>query len=72
MAGLPKLPSLPKIENRYQVGQQNHITGNRVYNGGMPSPHAGGGLAKGGYAVRDQKAKTKKDLLLKQLKSGGF
>lgn len=63
----------PKLaQKRYIQGPDNQISGNRVYNGVAPSPHAGGGLDKSGYDVRDQKARMKKQFLMNQLKSGGF
>lgn len=75
MFGVPK----PRVQNqaesllnKYQQGSQNQATGNKVYNGFAPSPHAGGGLDKSGYQQRDQKARTKKQFLMNQLKSGGF
>ena len=61
-----------KLTRRYQGGGQNKLqTGNRVYNGGSPSPHAGGGLDKSGYLKRDQQAKTQRNLLKQRLKKGG-
>ena len=68
----PKKMNQNQLINRYSQGQQNHQTGNRTYNAGAPSPHAGGGLNRQGYALRDQTALNKKALLMKQLKSGGF
>ena len=61
-----------KLQKRYTQGPQNMATGNRVYNGAAPSPHAGGGLNKAGFNKRDQQANAKKDFLAKRLKSGGF
>lgn len=63
---------LQKKTNRYQQGPQNLQTGNRIYQGTSNSPHSGGGLDKTGYQNRDDKVKRKKDVLLKQLRSGGF
>lgn len=60
------------LQKRYTQGQQNQITGNRIYNGFGTSPHAGGGLNKSGFKKRDQQAQAKKDFLLNRLKSGGF
>ena len=57
---------------RYSEGPQNLQTGNKVYNGGGSSPHAGGGLNKSGFQLRDQQANAKKDFMMKRLKSGGF
>ena len=57
---------------KYQQGTQALATGNRIYNGVSNSPHAGGGLDKTGYKVRDAQARTKKQYLMSQLKSGGF
>lgn len=60
------------LQKKYLQGSQNQATGNKVYNGFAPSPHAGGGLDKSGYQKRDQMARTKKQFLMNQLKSGGF
>lgn len=68
----PDALNAQKLQKRYTQGQTNQLTGNRVYNGAAPSPHAGGGLNKSGFNKRDQTARTKKDFLTKQLKSGGF
>lgn len=57
---------------KYQQGTQALATGNKIYNGFSSSPHAGGGLDKSGYQLRDQQAKNKKSFLMNQLKSGGF
>jgi hypothetical protein len=61
-----------QLINRYSSGPATMQTGNRSYNAGAPSPHAGGGLSKPGYDIRDQTALNKKQMLMKQLKSGGF
>lgn len=66
------LNPLQKNTKRYQEGQQNLQTGNRIYKGTSNSPHSGGGLDKTGYQTRDNKVKQKRDVLLKQLRSGGF
>jgi hypothetical protein len=51
---------------------QNYAVGNRTYNGGLPSPHAGGGLDKGGYAERDMKAlSARNNALINYLRSKG-
>lgn len=60
------------LQKRYLQGQQNQITGNRVYNGVSNSPHAGGGLDRSGFQQRDAQAQAKRDFLLSRLKSGGF
>jgi hypothetical protein len=60
------------LQKRYLQGQQNQITGNRVYNGISSSPHAGGGLDRSGFQQRDQQAQAKRDFLMKQMRSGGF
>lgn len=65
-------PQLAQKTKRYSQGPDNYVSGNRVYNGAAPSPHAGGGLDKSGYLQRDQLARSKKQFLMNQLKSGGF
>lgn len=50
---------------------QKYATGNRVYNGFSPSPHAGGGLDKAGYAERDNVARTTKRNMLQQIAKKG-
>jgi hypothetical protein len=75
MFGRPKPPDAldsNKLQKRYSQGPQNFATGNRVYNGSAPLPHAVGGLNQSGFNKRDQQARAKKDFLSKQLKSGGF
>lgn len=69
---LKPLESPDQLTKKYTQGTQAQATGNRVYNGFAPSPHAGGGLAKSGYQKRDQVAKNKKSFLMNRLKSGGF
>lgn len=61
-----------QLQKRYTQGQQNQLTGNRVYNGIGSSPHAGGGLNRAGFQKRDQQAQAKKDFMMKRLRSGGF
>jgi hypothetical protein len=69
----PPEPLDPRqLQKRYLQGQQNQLTGNRVYNGIGSSPHAGGGLNKSGFQKRDQQAQAKKDFMMRRLKSGGF
>lgn len=69
---LPKPQDLESMQKKYQQGTQALATGNKVYNGFAPSPHAGGGLDKSGYKKRDQVARNKKSFLMNKLKSGGF
>lgn len=63
-----KPPEAPKPKNNYVQNfsqrNQSYSVGNRVYNGSAPSPHAGGGLDKSGYAERDAIARTTKQNLL--------
>jgi hypothetical protein len=68
----PQALDQQQLQKRYTQGQQNQLTGNRVYNGFGSSPHAGGGLNKSGFQKRDQQAQAKKDFMMKKLKSGGF
>lgn len=64
----PPEPPKPKsyIDN-FKRRNESYSVGNRVYNGSAPSPHAGGGLDKSGYAERDALARTTKQNLLKNL-----
>lgn len=76
MIGQPIQPPEPldprALQKRYLQGQQNQLTGNKVYNGIGNSPHAGGGLDRTGFDQRDQQAQAKKAFLMKQMRSGGF
>lgn len=56
---------------RFQANTQKYSTGNRIYNGFSPSPHAGGGLDKSGYAERDSVANATRKNLLQQLSKKG-
>jgi hypothetical protein len=65
----PPEPPKPKQSyvSKFMRQNESYSVGNRVYNGSAPSPHAGGGLDKSGYAVRDAMARTTKQNLLKDL-----
>lgn len=58
-------PEAPKPKQANYIANfarqnESYSVGNRVYNGGAPSPHAGGGLDPTGYQERDALAKTTK------------
>jgi hypothetical protein len=58
----PPEPPKPRTKFLENFARQNesYSVGNRVYNGGAPSPHAGGGLDPTGYQERDALARTTK------------
>ncbi len=70
-----KPPDAPKPKqgyiNKFMKLNASYSVGNRVYNGSAPSPHAGGGLDKSGYAERDALARTTKQNLLKNIANKG-
>lgn len=69
----PPEPPKPKqgyIE-RFRKLNASYSVGNRIYNGSAPSPHAGGGLDKSGYAERDALARTTKQNLIKNMINKG-
>lgn len=68
-SGTP-VPKSPFIK-RFQNDTQKYATGNRIYNGFSPSPHAGGGLDKAGYAERDSIAGATRRNFLNQLSQKG-
>jgi hypothetical protein len=57
--------------SRFKAGTQRYSAGTRTYNGFSPSPHAGGGLDKSGYAERDASANATRQNLLRQLSQKG-
>lgn len=73
MYQVPPSSSQPKSPfiKRFQSGIQKYSAGNRTYNGFAPSPHAGGGLDKAGYAERDSIANATRQNLLRQLAQKG-
>jgi hypothetical protein len=73
MYQMPPSSSAPKSPfiKRFQAGTQKYAAGNRVYNGFSPSPHAGGGLDKSGYAERDAQANATRQNLIRQLSQKG-
>jgi hypothetical protein len=70
---IPSATQPPKSSfvKRFQSDTQKYLTGNRIYNGFSPSPHAGGGLDKAGYAERDSIANATRKNLLQQLSKKG-
>jgi hypothetical protein len=50
----------------------SYSTGNRIYGGFSPSPHAGAGSVNpAGYMDRDRQAQVKRNLLLQQTQPQG-
>ena len=48
----------------------SYATGNRIYGGSSPSPHAGpGSVDPAGYMDRDRQAQAKRNILLQQQQS---
>ena len=57
---------------RFKASTQKYSTGNRVYNGFSPSPHAGGGIDKSGYQERDNIANATRKNFIQQLAKIGI
>lgn len=71
MAGIKRPKPLKTLDPNTPGTLANKASvGNRVYNGVSPSPTAGH-LNPKGFNQRDRIAKTKRDLLMKQIKKGG-
>lgn len=74
---LKKRPNLiaqyqQKMNNFLPPKTDSYSVGDRVYDGGSPSPHAGGGLDKTGYIERDQLANTaRQNALAKYIRMKG-
>ena len=58
------------VQNRYNGGFQPYAAGNKRYGPeGRSAPNVGPVKNRGGYAARDQKAKMRREVMLKKLKN---